>query len=576
MFNGRHTNVLYNRVMRHQNLDLPRPVVALSACVLSVFALSGCDWVDSAGRDNNSAPVTEIILQDGQASGPQVLDEQTTVLIKAKGTDTDGTVRSWQWGSSPVEQGDLLECRSVAGFPSDLVADSLQDACTSADECQMQFELQSSDTEIAEFLLRTPKLAAPVGLRYRLVATDNDGGSGSADYTFCMVSVNDPPQPVADTFTVLEGQLLDITANDINLLSNDIDDTDDVNSDPLRVITPATTAPASADVFELRADGGFSYSFKGVNLIKDVTDRFEYSVTDGEYSVKASVTINVVARNDEPLANGTIGALEEIAGIDFTIDFADFFSDPEGNTLGFSVLNGSFPISGGIDLSPIGVLSGKGEPIDVGDYLFTMLVTDGVASTSSEISLSVLDNEPVTVRAIPDETIAENSSVILAVGAFFIDPENQRLGYDIDSSDTAVNLTINSRTGVIAGFISAPGDYDVEVSANDGYNTPTSTTITFTVEAENDAPRFSGSIANQNVELGDDITRIRPTFSDPDGDTLTYRLQGLSPTGLTLNTRGHLAGEPQQTGVFSGLRIVATDPGGLSASSNAFTIRVAR
>ncbi|MEE9334816.1 MAG: putative Ig domain-containing protein [Granulosicoccaceae bacterium] len=577
MFNGRDTNVLYNSVMPQQNLNLrARRLAAVSACLSAVFALSACDWVDSAGRDNNAAPETEIILGDGQAAGPQVLIEETTAAIAVRGTDVDGSVRSWQWSSSPVEQGNLAACSSVPDYQSNLAADSLLEACASNNDCRMEFELQSNESDIAEFVLRTPTLIAPVGLSFRLTATDNNGGKGVTDYTFCLLSVNDAPEPVDDTFTVLEGELLDISGNDlVNLLSNDKDDTDDVNSKPLRVVTTAVTLPASADVFELRDDGGFSYSFQGANLIQAVTDRFEYSVTDGQYIVNAAVTINVVARNDEPIANGTISNIEEIAGIDFSLDFADFYSDPEGNTLGFSVLSGSFPVSGEIELSPIGVLGGIGEPIDVGDYVYTMLITDGVASTTSEISLTILDNEPVTALAIVDEEAEVDSSISVAVGSRFSDPEAQPLVYRLDSSDDEVNLTINSPAGVITGFISVAGEYDVDVSADDGYNTPTTTTMTFVVEAENAAPLFSGLIHSQDVDFGDAIDRIRPVFTDPDGDRLTYRLQGLSPTGLTLSSSGQLTGVPRQTGDYT-LRIIAIDPGGLSARSNTFILSVER
>ncbi len=578
MFNRRNTNVLYNSAMRQKNLILPvRPLGVFSACVLAAFTLSACDWVDSAGRDNNTAPETEILLEDGQTAGAQVLDEDSTASITVKGTDSEGSIRSWQWSSSPIEQGNLSECSNVQGFQSNLAADSLIDACGSANDCRMDFVLQSSEPELALFRLRTPVLTAPVGLKFRLTATDNDGGRGTDDYTFCLLSVNDVPEPEDDTFTIVEGQVLNITGSDlVNLLSNDRDDTDDVNSQPLKVATTAVTAPASADVFELRADGGFTYSFRGVNLIRDVVDRFEYSVTDGQYTATAGVTINVVARNDVPIANGTISNIEEIAGIDFALDFADFYSDPEGNTLGFSVLNGTFPPSGGIELSSVGVLGGVGEAIDVGDYTYEMLITDGVASITSEISLTILDNEPVIGRAIPDEAVMEGEAISVAVASRFTDPEGQALVYTLDSSDTEVSLVINSRTGVITGSISEPGEYEVEVTADDGYNPPTTTAMTFEVEAENSAPRFSGRIANQEVELGDAITRISPIFIDADGDSLTYRVQGIAPTGLALNTRtGVMTGVPRQTGDYS-LRIVATDPGGLSARSNIFILSVER
>ncbi len=558
--------MLYNKSMRYSNLFL---------LTLSATFLSACNWVDSTGRDDNSSPVTEIVLEDGQSAGPQPLVEKGTARIFARSSDEDGVVRSWQWSTAPIDQGDLSECSVIPEYDSAIAADSLLSACAVDASCQIQFDLQGDTDGTAEFTMIAPELQAPVGLRYRLTTFDNDGGQATNEHVFCLLAVNDPPQAMDDSFTVLEGKTLVVTAADINLLSNDEDD-DDVRNQPLEVDVAASSGPSLSRDFALQPDGGFSYTFIIDNLVNDATDSFEYTVTDGENSATAIATISIVATNDAPIANGTFSELEEIAGIDFSFDFADFFSDPEGSTLGFSVLDGDFPGSGEITFSPLGVLSGAGEAIDIGEYDFNILVSDGVATTEAEVRLVILDNEEVIASAIPDEEVEEDSNIIVAVGSSFEDPEEQSLSYSLTSSDADVNLTINSRTGVISGFISDDGEYEVDISASDGFNTPTTTTMTFIVEEQNDAPVFAGTIANQNITFGRTIITVRPNFTDPDGDDLTFQLQGISPTGLVLSDSGVLTGRPRQTGTFSGLRIVATDPGGLSARSNAFTITVAR
>lgn len=558
--------MLYNKPMRLSNLLL----LALSATVLSA-----CNWVDSAGGENNTAPVTEIVLEDGQSAGPLPLVEKGTARIFARSSDDDGVVRSWQWSTAPIDEGDLSECTVVPEYDSTIAATSLEAACAPGANCQIQFDLQSDTEGTAEFTMLAPELMAPVGLRYRLTTIDNDGGQSINEHVFCLLAVNDPPEAMDDNFTVLEGQTLIVTAADINLLTNDVDD-DDVRNLPLRVDVAASSDPSLSRDFVLQADGGFSYSFIIDNLINDATDSFEYTVTDGENSATATANISIVATNEAPIANGSFSQLEEIAGIDFSFDFTDFFSDPEGSSLGFTVLDGSFPESGEITFSPLGILSGAGAAIDIDEYDFTILVSDGVASTEAEVSLVILDNEDVIGRAIPDVEVVEDTNIIVAVGNSFEDPEEQSLRYTLISDDAEVNLTINSRTGVISGFISDTGEYEVDISASDGFNRATTTTMTFIVESLNDAPIFTGTIADQDVTFGRTITTIRPIFIDPDGDDLTYQLQGITPTGLALSDSGVLSGRPRQTGIFSGLRIIATDPSGLSARSNAFTLTVAR
>ena len=558
--------MLYNSGMRLSNLLL----ISLSATFLSA-----CNWVDSAGGGNNSSPVTEIVLEDGQSAGPLALVEKGTARIFARSTDTDGIVRNWQWSTAPTEQGDLSECSALAEYDSAIAVDSLESACALEASCQIQFDLQSDTEGVAEFTMVAPELNAPVGLRYQLTTIDNDGGRGTNEHVFCLLAVNDPPTAVDDNFTVLEGQTLVVTAADINLLSNDTDD-GDVRNEPLQVDVAASSAPSLSRDFELQPDGGFTYTLIIDNLVNDVSDSFEYSVTDGENTSTATANISIVATNEAPIANGTVSQIEEIAGIDFSFDFTDFFSDPEDSTLGFTVIDGSFPESGEITFSPLGILSGAAALIDVGEYEFNILVSDGVATTEAEVSLVILDNEEVVGSRIPDEEVEEDTNIVVAVGGSFEDPEEQSLRYTLDSDDDEVSLTINSRTGVISGFISEEGEYDVEIFASDGFNTPTSSTMTFIVESLNDAPVFSGTIANQSVTFGGTITAIRPSFTDPEGDDLTYQLQGITPTGLALNTNGVLTGRPLQIGTFAGLRIIATDPGGLSARSNAFTLTVAR
>lgn len=58
------------------------------------------------------------------------------------------------------------------------------------------------------------------------------------------------------------------------------------------------------------------------------------------------------------------------------------------------------------------------------------------------------------------------------------------------------------------------------------------------------------------------------------GPGLTFSSTGTLPPGLSVSAAGVLTGTPTTVGVYTGIRIVATDSGSNTAQSNAFTITV--
>ncbi|MGB0907467.1 MAG: cytochrome c peroxidase [Maricaulaceae bacterium] len=106
----------------------------------------------------------------------------------------------------------------------------------------------------------------------------------------------------------------------------------------------------------------------------------------------------------------------------------------------------------------------------------------------------------------------------------------------------------------------------------EGRNTPTPTTPVNT----NSAPTLSSNNANQATQVGAtvnyDATQNGTTFTDPDGDTLTYTVAyAPSAQGLSDNN-GVISGSPSLAGTIT-ITITATDPSGASAS-DAFNVTI--
>lgn len=543
--------------------------------VLCICALSSCGWVDATGRENNNVPVTRISFNDQPVDEATKLEEEDDIILQADSTDEDGVVSNYQWSTTPITQGALDVCSAIPDFDMSRAADTLNDACADGVDCAVSIEqLSGSTSGTVEFLVTAPKLRAPVGVSYDLIATDNDGGVGRQRSTFCMIAINEAPEAVDDAFTIVEGLVLNVKSTERNLLSNDRDDDDSSNGE-LRVLSGPKRLPSAARVFSLRSDGGFYYEPDSTKIPASGIDSFEYFLSDGVYDTSfATVTIQIIKRDNPPTQIDDIPQLILIAGIPFSLDLNEFFEDPDGASLGYALADGALPPSGALTLSADGILSGSAESFDEGSYEFTVLASDGNASVSADIALDIIDNAPVEATAIAAQSASVGEEFTLDVSEYFSDPELQALSYSVDYDDDDAQLSMNAATGVLSGFFTDDDRFTIDVLASDGFNTPSRIRFVVVVDSDNAAPIFRGAIASQTVELGELITPIRGNFSDADDDELDITLLGRLPAGVTLNANGVITGIPEQAGEFEGLRLVATDPSGKFIRSNSFAINV--
>jgi len=550
------------------------PVLALLLALLSTLA--ACDWVDATGRESNSAPITQISFADGQQTEVSQIDEQKSLPLSVSATDNDGVVNRFQWSDEPVEQGQLSQCSALSDFNLDQAADSLDAACASDANCRVIIEQLVTAGDEVDFLVSAPKLKANVGVTFELSAIDNEGGSGTQRSTFCLIAINEAPDAMDDIFTVLEGETLIVTADNLNLLSNDSDDEHIGNDDVLRVLPEPSVEPSLARSLELAEDGGFTYVSSALpdELTEMAVDTFDYVVTDGTQNSEATVTVRVLAKNDPPELLEPIPQQDVIAGIPFEFDLSTFFNDAEGADLSFTLASGSLPRSGGLTLDATGLLSGTAELVDVGSYPTQIIASDGSETITAELAIVVEENLQVSTVSIVEQNAELGERFLLDVSDSFDDPENQPLTYSVDTTFQNAELTMNATTGVLRAIFDDIGSFTIDVSASDGVTPSQSIRFVVNVSSDNVAPLFRGVILNQVIDLGDPITPVAGTFSDTNGDELSFTVVGDLPPGLSINSNGVLSGRPTESGVFSGIRLIATDPFDLFARSNAFAITV--
>ncbi|MDO6461910.1 putative Ig domain-containing protein [Granulosicoccaceae sp. 1_MG-2023] len=560
------------------------------AILISAGLISACNWVDSTGRQSNSKPT--IILDDGTPDDgfSLTLNEQATARVDpSDSSDDDGSITSWSWKQAPTDSGALDVCADVDGFNSELAASSLEDACTDPDACKLSIlteEVEKSDEELAAdqaaaeaagytgtvattktvFTLTAPQLKAPVGLTYRLTAKDNDGGTGTADVSLCMISINEAPEAVDDTFTVMSGtQRQVLGSEDPNLLSNDSDDID-VSNSTLKVVTTAVEGPAKADEFTLFEDGGFTYFYEGdPSAVGDLgTDSFTYEITDGIHSAQADVTIKLVAEDDPPVLNKDIPDQRAYAGIPFNFNFSGYFSDPEGAELTFGETTDELPGSFDEDALTNGRLSGTPTNAEIGEYALSLSAYDGLNSTEGALSLTIQGNSAPTINNIPDQSGTAGKTFSLDLSKYASDPEGQTLSYSVSGKPDF--LSLNGST--LRGKPTSAGEWTITVSVSDGFNKAVSKSFKF--EVVNQSPVFK-TIGTQTASMGKTFSLNLDNYaSDPEGQSLTYSVSG-NPGFLSLKN-SILSGTPTSINSWN-ITVTATDPLGAKNSAT-FTLKV--
>lgn len=149
--------------------------------------------------------------------------------------------------------------------------------------------------------------------------------------------------------------------------------------------------------------------------------------------------------------------------------------------------------------------------------------------------------------------------------------------YRLDGGPPA---SLGTSPATISG-LTASTEYSLEIRAvNASGSGAWSSVRTFTTDAAapgNSTPLFNGpAIGPVPAAVGVGVSlSVSGLFSDPDGDSLTYSPIGTFPPGVTVGSTGVISGTPTTQGTHSGLKVRATDPGGLFVESNVFTITVA-
>ncbi len=387
--------------------------------------------------------------------------------------------------------------------------------------------------------------------------SDSKGGSDSISVTINVTDLDETAPNNAPVFTTdsTTRSIAENTAADTNI-GGTITATD-ADSDTLTYMLSGTNASDFNIVNssgQLKTKGALNHESKS-----------SYSVTitasDGKGdSDSISVTISVTDVNESPIfADGatTTRKIAENVGENINIGKVVSASDPDDGTKLEYTLNGTNAESFNIE-STTGQLKTK-VALDFEtkpSYSVIVKVSDGTLTDSIAVTINVtdLDETPSNIAPVfddaesPSRSVAENTPAGRNIGAAVsaTDTDSTTLAYLL-SGDDASSFSIDDSTGQLKTSAvlnyEDEDEYTVKVTVSDGNSTDT-IDVTISVTDVNEAPIFADdsitlSVAENtatNTNIGSAITA-----TDPDGDDLTYSLEGTDASSFDIvSTTGQL------------------------------------
>ena len=385
-----------------------------------------------------------------------------------------------------------------------------------------------------------PTFTAPAGLladeilAFGLVVTDvRELVSEEVTVTITVVFVNDPPLAVADEIEVEEGGTATMLADGMttSVLANDDDE-----ETPTDELTVSVNTPPAHGALELNEDGTFRYEHNGGETI---SDSFTYTVSDGELSSNATVTITITPVDDPTVITGDReGVVTEATAADAgtSRDTGQLvITDPDSSDTTVAVVDapGGDGAYGTFEITPAGVwtytLDNADPQTNALDETqqetetFTVQAADGVRATVAIVVNGA--NDAPTADAGDDAQTNVGTRVTLRGSG--LDPENDRLRYQWTDSDLSLGILRDANTATPT--VTAPDTLNVSPRVEEiqlvvtdehgAASEPDLVTVTFIAENRQPTavPRGPG-----RVEEGQLVVLDGTESFDPDGDALTY------------------------------------------------------
>ncbi|HCG8177421.1 TPA: tandem-95 repeat protein, partial [Vibrio parahaemolyticus] len=356
------------------------------------------------------------------------------------------------------------------------------------------------------------------------IVTDGDL-TDEAKVTVTVTPVNDSPVAVDDTTSIQED-----TAVTIDVLTNDTD----VDGDKLSI--ESASVPKEQGTVEV-VDGKLVFTpAENFNGDAEIT----YTVTDGELTDEAKVTVTVNPVNDVPTikVEAVESITEDAVSTDtvvatLTVRDTDTPEDQltvslENNSNGYFVLVGNE-----VKLTQAGVDAVNNDELNLKDLTISASVSDGVnptANGSDSLIVNRVNDAPTIDNVILDQVLAEDFA------SYTID-----LNDAFKDSDSALNFSVFGNSNVLVSIengiatISPTADWNgsetLTFTATDPSGESASQTVDFTVtpvvdikadstNVVEDTPTIINVLGNDTFEGADKVVSLDAENSPKNGTVI--------------------------------------------------------
>lgn len=190
---------------------------------------------------------------------------------------------------------------------------------------------------------------------------------------------------------------------------------------------------------------------------------------NGGWLMRAAAVAGLVAWTSgcdearEPLAVGTVPAVNLFLGDTGVVAVSGYFTDPDGDPLSY----GAVPSDGGVVTASVSGDTVRLAAAGKGSTAVTVTATDpGGLSAEQSVPVTVANRAPEPVDSIPAQEVEVGDTVVFGVSGYFADPDGDVLGFAGASSNArVVTVRVSGDTVRLAGV--AKGDATVTVTATD-------------------------------------------------------------------------------------------------------------
>ncbi|EKA7413783.1 tandem-95 repeat protein [Vibrio parahaemolyticus] len=405
------------------------------------------------------------------------------------------------------------------------------------------------------------------------------GVSESTTVEVNVTPVNDAPVAKDDIATTQED-----TAVTIDVLPND----SDVDGDKLSI--QSATVPEAQGKVEI-VDGKLVFTpAENFNGHAEIT----YTVTDGQLTDEAKVTVTVNPVNDAPTikVDAVESITEDAVSTDtvvatLTVRDTDTSEDQltvslENNSNGYFVLVGDE-----VKLTQAGVDAVNNDELNLKDLTISASVSDGVNPTANDSDSLIVNrvNDAPTIKVDAVESITEDAvstdTVVATLTVRDTDTPEDQLTVSLENNSNGYFVLVGNEVKLTQAGVDAVNnnelnlkDLTISASVSDGVNPTANDSDSLIVNRVNDAPTVENAIADQ--ELSEDFATytidLNDAFKDSDS-ALNFSVSGNNNVLVSIENGIATISPTADWNGSETLTFTATDPSGESVSQTVdFTV----